>query len=156
MMLKKETSDYLIQPNFYILVGDEENWKVSIEKRLWGFTERTKGSWNTTKPNDLLAFYVTKPIKKIIGFGIVTNKSITEDLVWMDEKRFKRSLWKYKIHFNTFYSCNDWKEGINISPTMFLQVSRKVIDKSTFLALVHEADIKWNEKIYKSIKKLIK
>jgi len=143
------------QQRFYILVGDKENWEISIEKKLWGFTKKSKGEWNTTKPNDLVAFYVTSPVKKIIGFGIVTDKLSNEDLVWMDEKRFKRSLWQYKIHFDIFHVCKDWKEGINIPSTIFLQVSRRVIKKDVFLKLVNEADTKWNSTIHSMMKPLI-
>ena len=63
-----------IMNKYYILVGDEENWKISIKNKIWGFSERNKGSWNKTKPGEYLAFYVTSPIKKIIGFGIVKGK----------------------------------------------------------------------------------
>lgn len=83
----------------YLLIGSKENWEVSLDRQLWGFTEQSKGSWNTTKTGDLLAFYVTTPVKKIIGFGKVIDKMISDDIIWNDEKRFKRSLWKYKISF---------------------------------------------------------
>jgi len=84
-------SDY----RYYILVGSEENWKVSLEQNLWGFTENSKGSWNTTMTGDVLAFYVTRPLKKVIGFGRVGKKFSSDDLVWNDEKSFNSSIWNY-------------------------------------------------------------
>lgn len=137
---------------YYILVGDKENWEVSIEKKIWGFTERTKGSWNTTKVNEYLAFYVTKPVKKIIGFGKVSKKFINNDLIWKDEKRFKRSIWKYKISFDIIHLCEDWDNGIEVGPELyFLQVSRRVVDNDIFLKLVKKADCEWNTFIHKQM-----
>lgn len=60
--------------NYFVLVGDEKTWHVSFEKKIWGFSEKMRGFWNTTQHGDLLAFYVTKPTKKIIGFGKVKEK----------------------------------------------------------------------------------
>ncbi|MDE1878098.1 MAG: hypothetical protein KGI07_06155 [Thaumarchaeota archaeon] len=135
---------------FYILVGEERNWKISLKEGLWGFTERAKGSWNTTQVNDLLAFYVTSPTMKIIGFGKVTNKFASEDLIWHDEKLFKRSLWKYKISFKIFHVCDNWKDGLQLPSSLFLQVSRKVIDQNTYVDLVNNADKIWGTKILSS------
>ncbi len=137
---------------FYILVGERRNWEVSLKEKLWGFTERSKGSWNTTKVNDLLAFYVTNPIMKIIGFGKVTDKFVNEDLTWDDEKLFKRSLWKYKIAFKIFYVSDNWEEGLQLPPNLFLQVSRRVVDKKVFFSLIRNADKKWDAKIYQMLK----
>ncbi len=41
-----------------------------ISKNSLGFSEKTKGYWNTVKSGDLIGFYVTKPTKKIVGFGV--------------------------------------------------------------------------------------
>jgi len=72
---------------YYLLVGDEENWEISIKEKIWGFTDNSKGMWNTTKKGEFLAFYVTSPVKKIIGFGKVSEKFIDDKLLWNDEKK---------------------------------------------------------------------
>ena len=59
---------------YYILVGDDSAWKISLTKKVWGFTEKTKGSWNKSYSGDYIAFYVTKPLGKIIGFGKIIEK----------------------------------------------------------------------------------
>jgi len=136
---------------FYILIGEEQNWKISIQKRIWGFKENSKGSWRTTQINDLVVFYVTKPIQKIIGFGIVKNKYSDDKITWDDENFHKRSLWKFKISFDIFHVCKDWQKGISLPKGIFLQVSRKVIEEDLFFDLVKKADSKWHTKILKKL-----
>jgi rhamnogalacturonyl hydrolase YesR len=132
---------------FYILVGDKENWETSVKNKIWGFTEVSKGSWNTIEIDEIVAFYVTTPIKKIIGFGKVADKFIDEALIWNDEKRFKRSLWKYKINLEIIHLCQIWDDGISLGPEFFLNTPRKVINKQLFLELVNRADQKWGTEI---------
>lgn len=142
-----ESSMSKIDKRYYILVGSEQNWKVSLEHNLWGFTENSKGSWNTTKSGDLLAFYVTRPVKKVIGFGKVGKKFSNDNLVWDDEKLFNRSIWKYKFEIIPEYVCKNWEKGIELPP-MALIVSRRVIDKDVFGGLLKKADTAWKTKLF--------
>lgn len=131
----------------YILIGDSETWQVSLKKNLWGFSERSRGSWNTSNLGDNLAFYVTSPVKKIIGFGVVTSKFIDESKVWPDEIRFDKALWKYRFEFRKIHVVENWDEGIPVSATIILNVVRKVIDKEAFTTLLARAEIGWKQKL---------
>ena len=133
---------------YFILVGSQENWKTSMTHNLWGFTETSKGSWNKTNSEDLLAFYAMLPLRRIIGFGRVGKKFVNNELIWNDEKLFKRSLWKYKFEIKPSYVCEDWKDGIEL-PHMMLATSRKVIDTETFSNLVKKADSSWDTSLFK-------
>lgn len=115
----------------YILVGDKETWDVAIKNSQWGFTQKNRGLWNTTSVNDLVLFYVTKPIKKIIGYGIIKEKFESEDFLWPDEKTFERSLWKYRLRFEINQIVEDWDDGIEPPSNMMLNIGRKVIGKDT-------------------------
>jgi len=86
---------------YYILVRDTDTWKISLAKSLWGFSDKSKGCWITCKIGDYLAYYVTAPIKKIIGLGMIKNKFTDENIVWLDERFFGRAIWKHKIEFET-------------------------------------------------------
>lgn len=130
-------------PRFFILVGDEDTWKVAFTYDVWGFSEKTKKYWNTVNAGDRLAFYVTAPIKKIIGFGIVEKKFTQEDLIWPDEKFFGRSIWTYRIKFSRLHVLNDYNRGIMLPANMMLNIGRKQIDKNTFLDLLKDAELKW-------------
>lgn len=128
--------------HFYILVGDEETWKVSLTYNIWGFQERSKGLWNTCQLGDYLAFYAVKPIGKIIGFGIITRKFIDELEVFPDERLFHRSIWKYRFEFKKIQIIDDWKKGVSIPPQIMLNTGRKMIDEKTFMMLARKSNCK--------------
>jgi hypothetical protein len=138
----------------YILVGDADTWKVSLANNLWGFSDKSKGSWNTCKIGDYLAFYVTAPIKKIIGFGTIKNKFTDENIVWLDEKFFGRPIWKHKIEFEIICTISDWYTGIPVQKEIMLNVGRKVIGKDIFLYLLKQADLKWEKGLCNKVRKI--
>lgn len=77
---------------YYVLVADEKTWNIALKQNIFGFSERSKGLWNTSNMGDYLAFYVTHPIKKVVGFGIIIEKFIDDKFIFPDEKTFKRAL----------------------------------------------------------------
>ncbi len=137
----------VVPPRYYILVGDEETWMVALESQQWGFTEKTIGNWKTIHMGELVAFYVTNPTKKIIGFAEITKKFISNDLLWPDEKLFKRSLWPYRLQFEIISMIKDWNDGINPPTNILFNVGRRVIDKKIFESLLKNANKKWNVKM---------
>ncbi len=143
-------------PRCYVIVGEKINWKVSLDKNVWGFTERSKGLWNKIEINEFLAFYVTKPIQKIIGFGQITEKFIDDEILWADEKLFNRAIWKYRINFKLIHVIDDWSKGITAPENMILRSSRVVIDNNLFFDCVKNAEEQWKINILKEIKKEFK
>ena len=117
---------------YYILVGDEKTWQIAVENSQWGFTQKNVGLWNTSNEGDIVLFYVVKPIQKIIGFGKIDKKFISDNIIWPDEKLFKRSLWKYRIKFKINYMISDWENGIEVPPNIMLNIGRKVISKKQY------------------------
>jgi predicted RNA-binding protein len=133
---------------YYILVGEKQNWVVSIDNKVWGFSERSKGSWNKILPNELVAFYVTRPIKKIIGFGRIERKFVDKTILWSDDEFFGRTMWPYRISLEILYVTDNWEEnGISVPSDILIQVSRRVISKELFYDLVNKAEIKWHVSI---------
>jgi len=145
--VKGKNMSHSLQPRFYLLIGEPDNWKVSISKKIWGFTENSRGQWRTTSIGEPVGFYITKPIQKLIGFGKITDKFYDEKLIWNDEILFKRSLWKYKLSFNIIHVCKNWDTGIELPKGFLLGVSRKVVPKNIFLDLVCLAEKKWKIKL---------
>jgi hypothetical protein len=137
---------------YYVLVGDEGAWKISLSNNLWGFSDKSIGNWNTCNIGDYLAFYVTAPIKKIIGFGKIKSKFINEKLVWKDEKSFGFAIWKHKFEFDKIFVINDWNQGVPIRKQIMLNVGRKVVDKEFFLSLVKQADLRWKKSMMDEVK----
>jgi len=138
-------------PRFYILVGDQMNWKIALTKNIWGFTAKNHGSWNTSNVGDFVAFYVTIPTQKIVGLGQITRKFEGEDFVWPDEKFFKRILWKHRIQFSIFHLIKNWDKGIHPPPNFMLNSGRRVIPKEGYLSLVNDADKKWKTNLMEQI-----
>jgi hypothetical protein len=116
--------------------------------KVWGFTEKTKGLWKKSNSGDYIAFYVTKPLGKIIGFGKFIDKYIDEQLIWQDEILFKRSIWRYKIRFDIFYLIDQWSNGILPPSNIMLNTGRIVVDRSLFLKLVEDGQKKWNTSLH--------
>ena len=132
---------------YFILVGDIETWKVSLDHNIWGFSERSKGYWNTANIGDHLAFYVTSPVKKVIGFGRITSKFVDDSIIFPDERIFGKAMWLYKLGFIKLHAIENWDIGITVPSNIMLNVGRKVIDERIFLQLVVKAEQKWNHKI---------
>jgi len=137
--------------HFYIMVGNELAWKSAFKKNLWGFSERTKGLWRTIEPEDFVAFYVTYPIKKIIGFGNIEKKFVSETLFWPDEMIFKRCLWPYRIQFTILHVINKWHDGIKVN-RIILNQGRKKISENEFESFLMEAEKLWKVKIHSVFK----
>lgn len=133
-------------PRNYILVGDEKTVKIALDNLQWGFSEKSKGLWNKSEIGEEIAFYVTKPIQKIIGFGVIQNKIVDNKLIWPDELFFKKSLWPYRFQLKLFLNIENWDEGVKPPLNMMLNVGRKVIEKKEFLKLKASAKKSWNVK----------
>jgi hypothetical protein len=134
----------------YILIADEHSWKTSLNYNLWGLSERTKGSWNTTQVGDWVAFYVTRPTSKIVGFGKIARKFIDEEILWPDELMTMRPIWKYRLKLNIIYVLEKWEEGIPVPPHILLNTGRKVLDRRTFVSFIETADRLWGTTILSS------
>lgn len=143
----------LYKPNtkHYILIGDQYTWKIALPNNIWGFKEKSKGYWKACNIQDYLAFYVTSPIKTVIGFGIIRDKLIDENIVWLDEKMFGKSIYKYRIRFDILHVIKDRQKGIEIHNNIILNVGRKLIDKNMFLSLVTEADSTWKTNLLSKV-----
>ncbi|MCV0400160.1 MAG: hypothetical protein K5785_09245 [Nitrosarchaeum sp.] len=131
------------RPRYYILVGDETSWKTALEYNQWGFSKKNIGLWNTIMEGELVAFYATKPIQKIIGFGKISEKFTSNDIMWPDEKIFNKSLWENRIKFKIMLVTKNWNDGIDPPKNMMLNIGRKVIEKKVFCTLINKAKKKW-------------
>lgn len=120
----------------FILVGDQNNWLISIFYHIWGFSHETRGNWRTLNIGDYVAFYVTAPLKKIIGYGRIIEKFVNENKIWDDEKIFGKSIWKYKIKFEEIRLLKDWNRGVAVPNDIMLNTGRKLVDGPTFSKLV--------------------
>lgn len=137
--------------NYYVLVGDHATWEVSLQNKIWGFSEHTRGYWKRTEKGDLLAFYVTFPTKKVIGFGRINEKFKDDEVLWPDEKIFGKVIWPYRLKFDILYLLANWQMGIPVPKEIMLNTGRKLIEKAKFISLVKKADYRWGSMVYSKI-----
>jgi hypothetical protein len=137
--------------HFNMLIGDDKTWKIALDRKIWGISTRFRPSWDKLDTNYFLAFYVTKPIQKIIGFGRITDKFIGQDFFWPDEILFKRSIWPYRFRFEVLFVTSDWNHGIPPPKNMMLNTGRKVVNENIFSDLLKQADKKWKTNMHVSI-----
>ena len=134
---------------YYVLVGDRKTWNISVKEKVWGFSEKTKGFWNKCNSGDSAIFYVTSPMKKIIGFGTFGRKFESDELLWPEEKLLEKPIWTYKIKIKILHIQDNWKNGITMPKEIILNQGRKKITKEMFLHLFNKAESEWKIKIPK-------
>ena len=129
--------------NFYILVGDKRTSKIAFTKNVWGFTKKTIKLWDAVEKGDNVCFYITKPIKKIVGFGKIEEKFESTEIFWPDEILFKKILWPYRLEFRPIIVINNWSEGLDPPPKVILNQGRKKIKEDVFAELLIQGEEKW-------------
>ncbi|RLE59252.1 MAG: hypothetical protein DRN53_07335 [Thermoprotei archaeon] len=90
----------------WIAVTSPENYKICIEKKLWG-VERMIPTINEVKPGDILIFYVKREMK-LKDIWIVETKAFESDeRIWPDKT------YPYRIKINLLHKASiDMKEVI--------------------------------------------
>ncbi|MGI0014005.1 MAG: hypothetical protein ACREBU_11270 [Nitrososphaera sp.] len=131
------------EPRYFILVDDAETGKYSLKNNLWGFSEQVRGYWEASRPGDNLAFYVTLPTKKIVGFGKIKRKFIDSKVTFPDEIFLGRPIWIYIYEYLKTFTVEEWNNGIRPPPGRLLNAGRKLIDRTTFYKLTTKAKRKW-------------
>ncbi len=146
MINKKSLNEKIPEIRNYLIIGDETSWKLALEHHLWGFKEKgvSFGSWNTSNVGDNIAFYVTSPTKKIIGFGKITKKIIDKKIIWIDEKIANKPIFSHRLKFEIISLIDDWEKGIPPPKNMMLNSGRKVLSSNIFEMLVKQSEKAWS------------
>jgi len=82
-------------PSYWTLSGTLENWRVALERGVWGVSERARGLWARVQPGDIVVFYATRT--GVIGYGVVEGKFESGEPLWPREREEGRALWPYRI-----------------------------------------------------------
>ncbi|MCX8190222.1 MAG: EVE domain-containing protein [Candidatus Diapherotrites archaeon] len=96
----------------WVFSGTKENWKIALEKRKWGVKEKNRSLWQKIKPGDIVLFYVTTPISRIMGFGKVKETSEENSLLWPDEIKENNLKYPLRIIFEEMKCIEDWENGV--------------------------------------------
>jgi len=83
--------------------GNVANWEAAVKTAVWGLRNRSEHIWRRLQPDDILFFYVTRPISGVVGFGHVGQKQEGRELLWPDERAAGEVLYPFR-----FRLCIDW------------------------------------------------
>lgn len=91
--------------NYWLIVGTSENWKEAFQKgNIWGFREKQRHSWGALQEDDVVLFYVIRPVAGIIGYGTVKTKFRQTQPLWPEELEKNKVIWPLCFEFNVEHS----------------------------------------------------
>lgn len=98
----------------WLVVGKLKNWLSTFSQPvpIWGLKLSQKKEFEEMDVGDILYFYITSPIRGIIGFGRVKDKYIDEkNLIWEDEIKRKEVIWplRFRIQVLKVLPKDSWK-----------------------------------------------
>ncbi len=103
----------------WIISGNEENFEYAIKcKQTWGVQDKWFPQWKSLEKGNILFFYLSGKIKRIMGLGKVENKFIQREPLWPDEIEEGRVKYPLRFEFTLDYLLDkkEWKvKGIEIS-----------------------------------------
>ena len=86
---------------YWLIVGKPENWETAFTHRnIWGLKQTQFHLWESLKENDRVIFYVTHPVKGIIGHGFVRTKIKQDKPLWPDEVTQHKVIWPLRFEFD--------------------------------------------------------
>jgi len=150
--------------NFWLLSGSVENWSRTLEEaeHLWATrdTPILRSVVQKISKGDLLAFYVTRPVAGVIGFGRAkSERYMGTTPYWPDEKRARKVLYphRFKLSILGLLSKNLWRtKAIRLDELGFrLSIFRSLntLTEDQFNHVVQACDKKWVTDIRSRIQK---
>lgn len=90
--------------NYWLAVGSPENWEIALEQGgIWGLTDRQRYLWERLAENDIVLFYVKRPVGGLIGYGTVQTKFRQTKPLWPQEIAEGTIKWPLCFEFKVEY-----------------------------------------------------
>ena len=98
---------------YWLAVGPEQNLRLSLDKKVWGISERYRTAWGKVTKDDVVVFYAMKPIKGIIGYGKVLSKRREYKPLWDQEVKERTTFWplRMKLEYLSVLPHNKWESN---------------------------------------------
>ena len=149
---------------FWLLSGTLENWTrtFSEAEHLWATRDIPilRSAVQRIGKGDLLAFYVTRPVGGVVGFGVAESERYTGTTpYWPDEKKQKKVLYPHRFKFSIVDSLpeKDWRaKALRFGELSFQLVVYKSLNALTedqFNSIVQACDEKWMTDIVSKIRR---
>ena len=119
---------------YWTLSGTLENWRVGLEKGVWGVSERARGLWERVEPGDVVVFYATRNVG-VLGYGTVLEKFESREPLWPEEVREGRALWPYRMRIRVERVFDPPKPRPR---NMLVAFAINVLDEETFREAIGE------------------
>jgi hypothetical protein len=106
--------------NYWLVVGSIENWKIGLGKHVWGLPLNSQNKWQKLDEGDVILSYVTRPVRGIVGYGLIISKKIEIKAIFPDEKEIESALYPLRIYFETktYLPFHSWEaKGIRLNNT---------------------------------------
>jgi energy-coupling factor transporter ATP-binding protein EcfA2 len=135
-------------PSWWIAAGPPKQWEFALKMGgVWGVSSKIRERWEELSSGDYILFFVKKPVKGVIGYGIVREKFKDDTLFWPDEINEGRVKWPYRFKFDIVYCLpqEKWEESKQYSDYIL------GIAKSGLRKIKKEKE----EEVRKIIKKLV-
>lgn len=87
--------------SYWLAVGPVENWKISLEREVWGLPATYLRSWEKVQAEDIIVFYATVPARGVIGYGVVTSIKRQREPIWPEEVEIESALWPLRLYFQS-------------------------------------------------------
>jgi hypothetical protein len=144
--------------NFWLLSGSVGNWTHTIKEseHLWATrdTPNLRPVVQRVAKGDLLAFYVTRPVAGVVGFGVAECERFTGTTpYWPDEKKARSVLYPHRFKFSILHSLPEslWKTKAlrpdELAVRLSIFRSLNTLTEDQFNAMVHACDKKWTTSI---------
>jgi len=142
---------------FWLLVGSEENWERALAENIWGVTEINCKTWEKLKSGDVALFYVKRPVKGVIGVGVIKTKFKQDKPLWRQEIESGKVIWPYRFEFEVEYALplSDWRnkavklKGLEV-PT--IRGINPIRDLRKVERLLVKLDEEWNTNLTSLVK----
>ena len=97
----------------WLAIGSIERWKQALELSTCGMTKRYEDFWKRVSPKDILFFYVTSPVKGVVGYGVIMEKLKENKPLWPEEVHKRRVLWPLRLGFEVTHCLppEQWETG---------------------------------------------
>jgi hypothetical protein len=87
--------------SFWLVVGRPENWETAFNLgNIWGLRQSQAHLWEELASEDVVFFYVTSPVSKIVGYGKILSKFKQDKPLWPEERAKRRVIWPLRFQFD--------------------------------------------------------
>ncbi|MDI6860350.1 MAG: EVE domain-containing protein, partial [Methanocellales archaeon] len=109
----------------WLVVGRPENWETAFDLgNIWGLRQNQAYLWEALASGDVVFFYVTSPVSKIVGYGKILSKFKQDKPLWPEERTKRRVIWPLRFQFDTIlrFRREEWNRLGIIHPDLRYRV----------------------------------